>query len=605
MKKQSHSLLVADIGSTMTTVALIERVNGRYRFVARGESLTTHRWPWSDVTIGICAAARQIEGLVGRALLRDDGTLIQPRTTHGDGVDEFVAVSSAAPPMRAVLVALTRDMSSRSGRRALAGVTGVQLVGSFALDDGVEWRDPNTWLTALRRAHPDLVLIVGGCDGGASQPMLDLIHLVALYNRLLPPAERPLVCYAGNAQLGEAAAQAFAGSGELRVMANVRPSPEAENILRTAQDIEALYRERRLMQTPGMTRVAEWAGEAVVPAARSFGQLIHYVGERYALNVIGLDVGSGQTTVASCYGRTSDDASTPQRDEDAMHLTVRTDLGVGWNAPSALRQITPEQITRWLPEEVDADQMQEILLNKSLHPQSVPAETTELFVEYALAREVMRIVWAAHREVISARGWDLILGSGRTLTRPPAPGYTALLLLDALEPVGVTKLALDMCNIASTLGALAKHNPLAAADVVEYDAFLTLGTLVATSGCAAPGDIAVRLRAQCHGGSTLEEAVPGGVLRIVPLPPYRSGTLVLRPARGVDVGVGRVGTSAVIEAEGGTLGILVDTRGRPLLLPTETQARCRMMRSWLEDVLPKQLHPARTQAASERTLCAA
>ncbi len=600
MRKQEHNLLVADIGSTMTTVALIERVNGRYRFVARGESLTTHGWPWLDVTVGLRAAARQIEQLMGRALFRNDGTLIRPRTVHGDGVDLFVAVSSAAPPMRAVLIGLT-DMSVRSGKRALALAAGVQLVDSLALDSGPEWRDPNTWMAALHRAQPELVILAGGCDGSVSQPMRDLIHLVALYNRLLPPAERPLVCYAGDAQLAEVAAQAFAGSGELRVLTNVRPSPETENILRTAWEVEALYRERRLMQTPGMSRVAEWAAGEVTPTARSFAQLIHYVGTRYGLNVIGLDVGSGQVTLASYEGRAPDNTPAFRRDEDVVPLTLRADLGVGWNIPSALRQITPEQIARWLPDEADAEQIWEILRHKSVYPHSVPAETTEWLVEYALVREVMRIAWAAHRARISATGWDLILGSGRMLTRPlAAPGYTALLFLDALEPVGVTQLALDVGNIATTLGAMATHNPLAAVDVVEYDAFLTLATLVATSGRSAPKEIAVRLEMKCPDGSTFEETVPGGTLRIVPLPPYRSGTLALYPARKIDVGVGRPGTGAVVEVEGGTLGILVDTRGRPLSFPSEAHARRRMVRGWLEKVQSQPSRPTQARASSER-----
>ncbi|MCS7260490.1 MAG: glutamate mutase L, partial [Anaerolineae bacterium] len=584
---------------TMTTVALIERVNGRYRFVARGESITTHGWPWSDVTVGLRAAARQIEQLVGRTLFRADGTLIRPRTVHSDGVDLFVAVSSAAPPMRTVLIGLT-EMSVRSGQRALAAVAGVQLMERLSLDRGTEWRDPNTWMTALQRIRPELVVLVGGCDGRVNSAMLDLVHLVALYNRLLPPAERPLVCYAGNAQLAETVAQAFAGSGELRVMANVRPSPETENILRTAWDIEALYQERRLMSTPGMSQVAEWAEGAVIPTARSFAQLVHYVGARYALNVIGFDVGSGQITVASYAGRALDGVPAVQRDAEMVDLTVRADLGVGWNIPSALQQIAPEQIARWLPDEMDAERIWEILLNKSVYPQSVPVETTELLVEHAFAREVMRIAWAAHRDLIPAKGWDLILGSGRILTRSPAPGYPAVLFLDTLEPVGVTQLAVDVGNIATTLGAMAKRNPLAATDVVEYDAFLTLGTLVATSGSIVPGDIAVRLKIRCRDGSTFEEKVPGGTLRVVPLPPHRLGTLVLHPARKIDVGVGRPGTDAVAEVEGGTLGILVDTRGRPLSFPSEAYARCRMVRGWLEAVLSKQSHRMQTDAAAER-----
>ncbi|PWH17027.1 MAG: hypothetical protein DDG58_08885 [Ardenticatenia bacterium] len=600
MKQPGHNLLVADIGSTMTTVALIERVNGRYRFVARGESLTTHGWPWSDVTVGLRAAARQIEQLMGRALFRRDGTLIRPRTVHGDGVDLCIAVSSAAAPMRAVLIGLT-GMSVRSGQRALASAAGVQLVDCLSLDDGPEWRDPNTWMAALRRARPEIVILVGGCDGSVSQPMRDLIHLVALYNRLLPSAERPLVCYAGDARLAEVAAQAFAGAGELRVLTNVRPSPETENVLRTAGEIEALYCERRLMHTPGMDAVAEWTEGGVPPTARSFAQLIHYVGARYGLNVIGFDIGGGQITLASYEGRALDGTPALPGDVDNVNRTVRADLGVGWNIPSALRQITLEQIARWLPDEVDAEQMQEILLHKSLYPHSVPAETTEWLVEYALAREVMRSAWAAHRELLAAKGWDLILGSGRILTRSlAAPGHTALLFLDVLQPVGVTQLALDVGNIATTLGAMAKHNPLAAADLVEYDAFLTLGTLVAVAGCPVRGDIAVRLKMRCHDGNTCEEAVPWGTLRVVPLPPYCSGTLALYPARKVDVGIGRPGTAAAVEVEGGTLGILVDARGRPLSFLPEAHARRQVVRSWLEDVQSRQFRLAAAQAPAER-----
>ncbi len=605
MKNLNNRLLVSDIGSTMTTVALIDRVNGRYRFVARGESLSTYGWPWSDVTVGIRAAARQIEQLLGCTCFRDDGTLIWPRTADGDGVDNFVAVSSITSPVRTVLVGLTRDMSLRSGYRALASVAGLQLMASLAFDDGLERRDPNAWLAALQRARPELVLIVGGCDDGAVQPMIDIIQTVALYNRLQPPAERALVCYAGNAQLAEAAAQAFAGLGELRILPNVRPSPETENIGQAALSIETLCWERRLMQVPGMLHVAEWTGGVVVPTARSFGQLIHYVGQRYALNVIGFDVGSSQTTMAYYYGRALDAVHGHWSIDDTIHLTVRADLGIGWAIPVALQHVELERIARWLPEEVNAERIQEILLNKSLYPQSVPAEPTELFVEHALAREVMRETLGDRSNLAPTAMWDLIIGSGRTLTRTPMPGYAALLLLDALEPVGITKLALDVGNIGAALGAVAMRNPLAAADLVEHDAFLTLGTLVATSGYVSPEEIAVRVRLECRDGRAVQGEVPGGTVRVIPLPAYQSGTLMLYPIRKVDVGVGRAGTSAVVEAEGGTLGILVDTRGRPLALPTEVLARCQLIQRWLDNVSHKGDSPVRSQIASEKILRAA
>ena len=57
----SSGILVADCGSTRTTVALIERVNGHHRLVARGETISTHLSPWLDATVAVRAAIRQIE----------------------------------------------------------------------------------------------------------------------------------------------------------------------------------------------------------------------------------------------------------------------------------------------------------------------------------------------------------------------------------------------------------------------------------------------------------------------------------------------------------------------------------------------------------------
>lgn len=76
------SFLIADCGSTQTTVALIERVNGHYRLVARGEALSSHHPPWLDAMIGVREAIRQIEALVGRRLLTQTGELIKPQISE-------------------------------------------------------------------------------------------------------------------------------------------------------------------------------------------------------------------------------------------------------------------------------------------------------------------------------------------------------------------------------------------------------------------------------------------------------------------------------------------------------------------------------------------
>jgi hypothetical protein len=555
---------------------LIERVKGQHRLVARGESISTHSSPWWDAAVGVREAIRQIEDVVGRSLLNQAGVLISPRLPAGDGVDTFVAVSSAGAPLRVALAALSGSLSLASAQSAVAGTYAI-VTGKLALDEGLAGRDLTIRMQTLRQAKPDIVLIAGGTDGGAARPVLNLAQLVALYNRILEPEERPLTFYAGNAQLADEVAGLFAAAGELKVIANVRPGLDVEDSGPARSELEAIYRDRSLNRVPGLKTLTQWGGRPVLPATRSFGQLIRYLGGRYHLKVVGIDLGSASTSLAA-------------HADDLFSLTTRADMGVGLSIETALAQMAVEDIQRWLPFQIEADEAREVLLNKGLHPSSVPQTREDLLLEYALAREVMRHVVAQARPgwlrggshpLAHAPQWDLMVGAGRTLTQTPHPGYSALLLLDALEPVGVSHIALDTGGIATILGALAGVHALAAAEVVEHDAFLNLGTVVAPLGTAQPGEIALRVRLHYPDGRELQQEVAYRSIKVIPLAPGERVTLELHPTRLFDVGLGEPGRGVTAEAEGGVLGLILDARGRPLELPMDTEGRRQMLQDWL------------------------
>lgn len=575
-----NSILVADCGSSRTAVALIERVNANYRVVARGESISTHRSPWLDVTIGVKEAIRQIETQAGRRLLNQGGALIKPRAPSGQGVDEFVAVSSAGAPLRVALAALSTQLSLASVQRAVAG-TYALVTGKLALDERPGGRDLNARMHVLRRAKPDIVVLAGGTNGGAARPVLNLAQQVALYNRILEPEERPLTFYAGNDRLAGDVAALFAAAGELRVVANVRPGLDVENLGPIKSELEAIYQSRNLARVPGLDMLGQWSNRPVVPATRSFGQLIRYIGDRYRLKVVGIDLGSSATSLAARAG-------------DLFSLTTRSDLGVGLNVSAALEQIAPEDLIRWLPFEMGADEAREVLLNKGLHASSVPQIWEDLVLEYALAREVMRQIVAqarpgwlrgGHHPLAHVPQWDLIVGSGSTLTRTPHLGYAALLLLDALEPVGVSQIALDTSGMAVSLGAVAGAHPLAAVEVVEQDAFLNLGTAVAPLGTARPEEIALRVKVYYPDGREIQQEVAYGCIDVIPLAPGERATLELRPTRRFDVGLGEPGRGVTAEAEGGVLGLIIDARGRPIELSTDPVGRRQLMQEWLNSLV--------------------
>src|SRR4030042_299635 len=195
------------------------------------------------------------------------------------------------------------------------------------------------------------------------------------------------------------------------------------------------------------------------------------------------------------------------------------------------------KIIRWLPVEVAEADVRDYIHNKALRPGTVPVEPAELHVEYALARQAIRTGLAVARS-----GWpaqrgqyatgllppmDPILAGGAALARAPRPGYAALVLLDAVQPVGVTTLVLDPYSLMPALGAAAGPLPLATVQVLESGGFASLGTFVS----------------------------PGG--------PGRAG---------------------VLGVAGGALGLVVDARGRPLQVPSDPGKRRELNQKWLWDI---------------------
>jgi hypothetical protein len=154
------------------------------------------------------------------------------------------------------------------------------------------------------------------------------------------------------------------------------------------------------------------------------------------------------------------------------------------------------------------------------------------------------------------------------------------MLLDAIEPVGITTMLLDKHGVASALGAVAVTQPLAAVQALDAGAFLTLGTVVAPVGRARPGEVIMRVKIAFEEGGELEIEVKYGSIELLPLREGEKARLEFRPRRGISVG--RIGRA--IEVNGGAIGLIIDARGRPLRLSPSPKACRRQMQQWLWDM---------------------
>ncbi|MEP7200275.1 MAG: glutamate mutase L, partial [Chloroflexota bacterium] len=180
---------------------------------------------------------------------------------------------------------------------------------------------------------------------------------------------------------------------------------------------------------------------------------------------------------------------------------------------------------------------------------------------------------------------DLIVGAGGVLTHAPYPGQTALLLLDALQPVSVVNLALDSGGLLSQLSLVASIAPQAAAQLAGREGITALGTAICPLGAARAGEVVLtyKLTYADGMGGTIGGEVRAGEIEVLPLGPGQNASLELKPARNIDLGQGR-GRTGITTAEGGAVGLIIDARGRPLVLPTDPEPRAELNQRWLFNV---------------------
>ncbi|MGD2050116.1 MAG: glutamate mutase L, partial [Chloroflexota bacterium] len=217
--RYGRSYLMADIGSSTTTVALFDFVQGKYRLLSRSATMTTAGPPWFDVSHGLQQAINQISDATGRLLSNEQGSLLRPRRANGNGIDEFGVVVSAGPPLRVLVAGLLEEVSIRSARNVLESLYAEE-VDCFHVADS---RGRPAQVMALLKSEPDIILLVGGTDGGADIQLEDLLETLAMAINLMDESGRPAIVFAGNIELREKVRKSLGELTDIYYTDNVRP----------------------------------------------------------------------------------------------------------------------------------------------------------------------------------------------------------------------------------------------------------------------------------------------------------------------------------------------------------------------------------------------
>lgn len=572
----SDSLLAIDIGAVHTRVMLFDVVDGHYRFLAAGSASSTAGAPYHDIGEGVRQALEQLDTITGRKLIDSNEHLILPERPDGSGVDRCVVSLSAGAPLKVVAVGLLDEVSTESAAQ-VASTTYAKVVEKLSL---IDRRSQAARLDVILRTRPDVIIVAGGTEGGASLSLMSLIESVGLACYLMPQDQKPEVLFAGNSQLASEVDASLKSMAHLTIAPNVRPGLEAEQLMPAHAYLDKVFRTTRIRQLNGLDRLDSWSSGRVIPSASGVGRIIRFMSRAFnpSKGALGIDIGASATTVAAAFG-------------GDLSLGVYPDLGMGRGVVGILSAGAIEDVSRWLTLDIPDSDVSDYAYNKSLHPASLPASAVELDIEQALARQALRIALQRLRgyfpKKMHGSGSELlpwfepIIAGGGILTQAPTLGQALLMLLDGLQPTGVTTLALDQNGLLPALGAAAEVNSILPIQVLDSSTFLSLGTLISPVGSAKYGSPVLKVKVTYEGGAEKSLEVKYGSLEVVPL--GHSASVQIQPLNRFDVGMGSPGRGGTLtRVAGGALGLIIDARGRPLRLPAEANRRRELIKKWLQ-----------------------
>jgi len=587
-------ILATDCGSTTTKAILIEKKDDVYRQTYRGESPTTVESPFEDVTKGVLNSIQEIEDLSGRKFLEGD-KIIMP-SEGNTGVDAYISTSSAGGGLQMMVAGAVKSMTAESAQRAALGA-GAIVMDVLASNDK---RLPHEKIERIRHLRPDMILLSGGTDGGTISHVAELAVVIAAADpkpRLGISYKLPII-FAGNIEAREDVKRELGDKMALVITDNIRPVLERENLMPARLKIQEQFLEHVMAQAPGYKKLMSWTSAEIMPTPAAVGLIIQTISEKLKINVIGVDIGGATTDVFSCF-------------EKVFNRTVSANLGLSYSVSNVLAEATLPNVMRWVPFDIDEQNLRNRIKNKMIRPTTIPQELDELLIEQGLAREALRLAFDQHKllavglkgvqqergisdafdqsasgeTLINMRKLDMLVGSGGVLSHAPRRQQAMLMMIDAFQPECITYMTVDSIFMMPHLGVLTKISEKAATEVFERDCIIYLGTCVAPVGNAREGDKVMNYRIEMPDGSVIDETLNYGELKLHKLGLDENklpmeAKIEMHPTRHFDAaeGYGKIVKNRVIR--GGVVGIVMDGRGRPLQTNPDRAKRIQQIQSW-------------------------
>lgn len=347
-------VLLIDFGSTYTKLTAVD-VEGE-TVLGTAASYTTVQ---TDINDGLNSALRLLEEKTGKLDFTD-----------------CYACSSAAGGLRMVTSGLVPELTSEAAKMASLGA-GAKVVGvySFQLtEDDLE---------QIVEAKPDILLLVGGTDGGNTECILHNAKMLATL-----PATFPIVV-AGNRTASRQCEKLLEGH-EVYVCPNVMPKFGTVQIEPTQKKIREIFL-NRIIQAKGLSKAAALLSDIMMPTPSAVLQAMKLLangceGEPGIGELIAVDVGGATTDVYSIADGMPEHMNTVYKGlpEPYAKRTVEGDIGMRYSIQGIVDAAGLSKVAQISG--ISEDRAAELVGYLKEHTDTVPNGDAELTaLDFALA----------------------------------------------------------------------------------------------------------------------------------------------------------------------------------------------------------------------------
>jgi uncharacterized protein (TIGR01319 family) len=397
-------ILCVDFGSTFTKAVLL------------------------DPSDGSLLAAASVPTTTGTDVLDGYRSICQTIAAAGfPAADEVLACSSAGGGLRLAVVGYERSVTAEAGHRVgLSAGAKIVHVAAGPMS--------TAQVAALRATRPDVILLVGGTDGGNAE--------VVLHNgtRLAKARLGAPVVVAGNVQARGEVALALESTGRRFLLTdNVLPQIGVINPDGARAAIRQMFL-RHVIGGKGLSRGPQFASMVRAPTPDAMLRGVETLAAATDGDLLVFDIGGATTDVYSVISPEGEDATL--RKEVVAPLwharTVEGDLGMRWNARGVAEAASVEHLLSG----PDLAQLQTWAAAVEVDPTGLPTGDDEVELDLTLAR--VAALTAVRRHARPARPGDParplarlahVIGSGGVMRHSP-PAMRDKVLRAVITDVG-------------------------------------------------------------------------------------------------------------------------------------------------------------------------